>query len=401
MKAGPRSPIRRRRTSIWAVSVALLAVALASMPAAAWEPTTTARDLPSTQIGVLADMTARDKVVAVTFDIRYPGGGPFGLPYDAGVAWSTDAGATWSSRNAGDGTRSTEPAVVVCRRHVVVIQVNDPYGTGTTGIYQDAIKLSDSTFALRYWATVGHSRRVRHPDVTCMGDTKLAVAWFEERSSGGYTVKLRTGRHGANLLDPTLDLGAGAAGRGLSVVATTDRLYVTWFSGNKLRLARFKVGAAPDYPIAKLGIATVSTAAGGSDPEIGAEGSRVFLAYSHQSDLKIRRSTNKGVSFGAVTKLRNLPAAPAYRARPITVAVSGSSVVIGAVESSTSKPWTGKGLGFRSTDGGASYLRVTTQSAGRVAATLATIDGVPRYEEAWDQTFEAQGVGALIRFRRE
>ena len=246
--------MRHHRTVLRTGTAALFAVALASAPAAAWQPTTISADLPSTEVGTLTDMAARNQRVAVSFDVSYPAGGPSSGPgfasYDnaGGVAWSTNSGETWFSNEIDLANKPTEPAVTICKGHVVLMMVVQPSGSGTYGSYQHGINISDQTVALRYWSENPQHRRVRHPDIACIANEMFAVAWFQETAGGDYTVKLRTGNQRVNHLSSVLDLGAGSSGKGLSVAATADRVYVSWFSGTKLRLARYRIGSAPSTP---------------------------------------------------------------------------------------------------------------------------------------------------------
>lgn len=399
--------MRHHRTVLRTGTAALFGVALASAPAAAWQPTTISADLPSTEVGTLTDMAARNQRVAVSFDVSYPAGGPSSGPgvdsYDnaGGVAWSTNSGATWFSNEIDLANKPTEPAVTICKGHVVLMMVVQPSGSGTYGIYQHGINISDQTVALRYWSENPQHRRVRHPDIACIANEMFAVAWFQEKAGGDYTVKLRTGNQRVNHLSSVLDLGAGSPGKGLSVAATADRVYVSWFSGTKLRLARYRIGSAPSYTLTKLGTSTITTLTDGTSPEIGADGSRVVLAYSSNRDLKVRRSTNKGVSFGGSKTLWDLPAASALTARPITVAVAGNHVAIGGAELTSSSPRSGSGIGFESTDGGSNYTWVSHHVEGKVVTALVEVGDSWHYAEAWDQTVETQGTGTLIRYRRE
>ncbi len=118
----------------------------------------------------------------------------------------------------------------------------------------------------------------------------------------------------------------------------------------------------------------------------------------HKADLKARRSTNSGASFGSAWTLRNEPFPSEIGAFPVTVAVKGSKVAIGAVELGGIETLTGKGLGYRSTNGGTSYTRVSTHGSGRTAATIVEVGSTHKCAEAWDQSITD---GTEIRFRRQ
>ena len=124
---------------------------------------------------------------------------------------------------------------------------------------------------------------------------------------------------------------------------------------------------------------------------------RLILAYMDGASLKVRRSTDKGDSFTGPRVLRNEAFPGQVGAFPITVAVKGSKVVIGAVESS---PAGGKGLGYRSINGGASFGTVSQHSSGRIVAGLLKVGSGYRYAEAWDQSISNPDPQS-VRFRRQ
>ena len=83
----------------------------------------------------------------------------------------------------------------------------------------------------------------RRPDVACVANTELAVAWFERLDSGGYKVVLETGTpSGADPPPNGSRWAAGSPSRGLSVAVTSDRVYVAWFQGSTLKVRRYRIG---------------------------------------------------------------------------------------------------------------------------------------------------------------
>lgn len=205
---------------------------------------------------------------------------------------------------------------------------------------------------------------------------------------------------GDDLSPQSFGLGAGSPGRGLSVAATSDRVYVAWFSGSTLKVRRFRIGSDAGHTLTSLGTTSLGTISAGTTPELGASGSKVILAYTQRADLKVRRSTNRGVSFGGSRTLRNLPDASEVGALATTVAVKGNLVAIGSVEAGGIETLTGKGVGYKSTDGGATYQKVSTHSGGWLLATLARPGSSYRWAEVWDRSL-SQPSPDVVRFRRQ
>ena len=134
----------------------------------------------------------------------------------------------------------------------------------------------------------------------------------------------------------------------------------------------------------RSGTSTIATLKYGTTPKIGADGDRVILAYMDKADLKVRRSTDKGVSFGSAKTLVNEPFPSEVGAAPTTVAVKGSKVAIGVVEVNE---MSGRGMGYLSTNGGSSYTKQSTHAGGTTVAGLVKVGGSYQYAEAWDQQF--------------
>ena len=101
-----------------------------------------------------------------------------------------------------------------------------------------------------------------------------------------------------------VDLGSGTPGRGLSIATSSSRVYVAWFDGNRLKLRRFSIGSSSSHHLTSLGTSTLATLHSGIGPQIGADGDAVILAYLDMASLKVRRSTDKGASFGSARTLR-------------------------------------------------------------------------------------------------
>jgi len=60
----------------------------------------------------------------------------------------------------------------------------------------------------------------------------------------------------------------------------------------------------------------------------------------------------------------------------------------------------GRGLGYKSTNGGSTYSQISSHASGRVVATLVRPGSVYRYAEIWDESISDPSAHR-IRFRRE
>jgi hypothetical protein len=149
---------------------------------------------------------------------------------------------------------------------------------------------------------------------------------------------------------------------------------------------RFRIGSGSQHALTSLGTTTVASLRYGRYPEIGAGGARAFLAYMDRADLKVRRSTNRGASFGGARTLRDEPFPSEIGAYPTTVAVRGQRVAIGGIEIGGVDELVGRGLGYMTTNGGSSWRLMATHPHGGTAATLVSTVGVYQYAEAWDQS---------------
>jgi hypothetical protein len=368
---------------------AAVAVLLTAAPTLAWQPPQIVSSFGPALTGRVSDMVARGPNVVLTVDLANAGVRGYGM------FWSVDGGVTWGSVSSEGQTVSAESSAGVCAGHAVVAHVADP-SPAERQIETFAYALEGPPTLPVIWS--GSSVPVRQPDVTCLAGEELAVAWLQ-RAGDGHVVKLKTGDvFGVASSPQSFGLGAGSPSRELSITATSDRVYVTWFDGPRLRLARFRIGSTSAHTLTRLGTATIATLSNATAPVVGADGSRVVLAYRHDGDLRVRRSSDKGISFGAARIVRDGPSGA--NATPTTVVVRGPRVAIGAVEIKGSS---GKALGYRSTDGGSSYTQVSSHSSGYKVVTLVRPPAAStyRYAEAWDQAFPVGDPIGSIRYRRE
>ena len=370
-----------------AIPVGLVAVAIAAAPGLAFQPS-----VPLPLDGVIdhphaTDLGARGHDVAVSLDATVAG------DQVTDLAWSTDGGATFDDEIVFGKDAARESQAIVCHDAAVMAFANHIAADGIWRIETFHADLSDTIKGDHWWTTTGVSRR---PDVACVKDTEEVVVWFQKHGSS-YEVHLGASKPGDDPHPQEFNLGTGSVSRGLAVASSSTRVFVAWFQGNDLRLRRYSIGSAPNYSLHALGTSTIATLKYGNTPKLGADSDRLILAYMDRADLKVRRSTDQGVSFGSARTLINEPFPSEAGAAPTTVGVQGSQIAIGAMEVSETS---GRGIGYLSTNGGTSYTKQATHTGGLTVAGLVKIGSSTKYAEAWDRQF-GQSVPELVRYHRQ
>lgn len=362
----PSALIRR------ALPLALLATSIAA-PTLAFAPTIPVLTGDFGDDIRVTDLATRAGNVAVALDVT------LGSDHLSGLAWSTDRGATWDDQILADD-RSRESQVAWCAGQPTMVFAERLTPPGTQWLLWTMTRDPEvAVTGTRRWTESGISRK---PDIACVANTNVALAWFQKQGNS-YHVKVKAGST-VGYFPQSFDLGTGSMDRGLSIAASATRVYVSWFAGDKLRVRRFSIGGGSNHSLTSLGTTTVASLTYGDSPQVGADGDRVILAYMDKADLKVRRSTDRGVSFGAAKRLVNEPFPSEVGTRPTSVAVRGSTVAIGAVHFSEQP---GSGTGFLSTNGGTSYVKQPSHAGGRLVAGLVKVGGDQRYAEAWDESF--------------
>ncbi|MCY7417851.1 MAG: hypothetical protein LH650_05030 [Chloroflexi bacterium] len=389
------------RTARWALPIALLASVAVTAPAMAdFGPTRTVRTTsPGTDLDV-TDYAWDNGTVALTWEEDQPAGRRVYL------GWSTDRGTTWHRQRVDDRT-SRDPQVAACAGWVWAI---DRLRVTGAPAHEWLVALSGrSTSTPEFESSVlTTSGEAREPDLACVGTRRLAAAWFQ-KSGDTWRVKVRSRAvipqpKGDEPPAQSFDLGTGDLYAGLAIAATKDMVYVAWFQGDTLKVRRFTVGAGPDYLLSNLETVSVATLPYASSVELGAQGLRVVLAYSQNSDVKVRTSTTLGSAFGSARTIRNNSDEGFVSARPTTVGVKGDRLVVGVVEYFGDIGLTGSGFGYLSTNGGTSWTRKPSHSRGLVVAGLVKVGTGYRYAEAWDQSIYDEGDSPSVerlRYRRE
>ena len=389
------------RTARWALPMALLASVAAATPALAdFGPTETVRTTSSGTDLDVTDLAWDGGTVATTWEEDQPAGRRVYL------GWSTDRGTTWH-RQRVDDRPSRDPQAAACAGWVWAI--DRLHVTGAPA-HEWLVALSGrSTSTPEFQSSIlTISGEAREPNLACVGTRRLAAAWFQN-SGDTWRVKVRSRAvipqpKGDEPPEQSFDLGTGDLSGGLAVAATKDMVYVAWFQGDTLKVRRFTVGAGPDYLLSNLETVSVATLPYAGSVELGAQGSRVVLAYSQHSDVKVRTSTTLGSAFGSARTIRNNSDKGFVSARPTTVGVKGERLVVGVVEYFGDVGLSGTGFGYLSTNGGASWTRKPSHDRGLVVAGLVKVGTGYRYAEAWDQSIYDEGESPSVerlRFRHE
>lgn len=389
------------RTARWALPVALLASVAVTTPVLAdFGPTITVRTTPAGTDLDVTDYAWDNGTIALTWDEEQPTGRRVRL------GWSTDRGATWQQIRVDDRA-SRESQAAACAGWVWAIDRLHPTGAPAHEWLVALTGRSTSSSEL-HQAVLTLNGEARTPDLACVGTRRLAAAWFQ-KSGDTWRVKVRSRgvilqQKGDDPDEQSFDLGTGDLYGGLAIAATKDMVYVAWFRGDTLKVRRFTVGAGPEYLLSGLETVNVATLPFAGGVEMGAQGSRVVLAYEQQSDVKVRISTTLGSAFGSARTIRNNSDKGFVSAQPTTVAVKGERLVVGVAEYAGDIGLSGAGFGYLSTNGGASWTRKPSHSRGVVVAGLVKVGTGYRYAEAWDQSIYDDGDSPSVerlRFRRE
>lgn len=235
------------------------------------------------------------------------------------------------------------------------------------------------------------------PDVTCVGADLIVLAVLV-RKNGAARLILWTFK--PDLTDGArfgFDLGRANAGSAPAIVASEGWVHVAWIDGSKLKLKRFKVGAAPGFTLSPKPTTTIETFNGQRAPQLGVDGKRVVLAWERGASVVARVSTDRGISFGTRKVILAGDKASAKVALLGSADARGTTLVVaGAI---ASEGISLKGRVLRSTNGGRTWSKVpgSDRTGGMV---LAALDG-PRTDPtlflAWDQRlsgFEIQTIEA-------
>jgi hypothetical protein len=232
------------------------------------------------------------------------------------------------------------------------------------------------------------------PDVACDGST-MAAAWFDEDKRVRYHVQYFTDADGCPSgcrFVVTGKLGKGTPREGLSIGTWRRGFIVAWKDGPRLLVRRLvldfddRVGLVvkPQAPL------TLLDSSSARFPRIAGDRGRVALAYHWRGGVRVRMSGDAGRSFGPARVLRPACTDCGVVARPLSVDVAGSRVLVEALTGIGSPPVPGT-MGFLSTDGGAAW---TSISRHREAAKVGALDG-SRVAEAWDKRYVN---GRTLRF---
>lgn len=371
-----------------ALVVASTGLLLATTTASAFGPTTTVTSDPP--VLAVGDLASRGGDLFLTAE------GTFGLDRTALPWWSTDGGASWTPADSIEQARETQ--VTICDGEgVMVAGEADAAGATDWRITMRHYSFDGAFSGSTQITPIGNNRK---PDVACIANQRAAVVWYR-KTDGVHRVQLVIRRIGGEDLNPqAFNVGQGSMAKGLAVAASSQRVLVAWVDGDALKVRRYSVGPGPDFLLTSLGTTTIATHRSIRDPRIDVDGQKAIIAYQHQADLRVRRSFDRGASWGPATTLRNHPYPSEIATSPTTVDLQAKRVAIGAIQLSGVETLQGVGLGWFSGNFGVSWKLRAKHSGGRTVAAVFK-DGLQQeYAEAWDQSV-SQPASSAIRFRRD
>ncbi len=367
-----------------AALAAAISIAVASPASAALGPNQQIGDESGDDI-VVTDMDGRGSRLVASFDATPDEAEPYVV-----YAYTTDGGAAWSfSTFAGFIAGSSR--VALCGSIAMsALVVREDAGRRIL-LEQWDVTAPPAASSVPVTTTGAH----RSPDIACLPGGRTAIA-YATNEDGAWLVRLLAGDlDGSPGSSQLFEVGPGAPGKGLAVASTDSRVFVAWFAGHRLRLARFRIAGSSPYRLTRIDTTTIATLPTGATPQLAAHGSRVVLAYRDKGDLKVRRSNDHGARFGSARTLRATPSGT--DATPTSVSVRGDRVAIGAIEIHGT---TAMGLGYASADAGSSYTRIASRSGGRIVATLFQPGNAVRYAQIADQSISDPPADRIL-FRRE
>lgn len=370
------------------LALAITGVVLAATAASAFGPTTTVSSGPP--VLAVGDLASRGGDLFLTTEST------FGIDRVALPWWSTDGGTSWTSADSIEQARESQ--VTICDGEGVMVAGE----ADTAGAADWRIGMRHYSFggAISGFTQITPPGKNRWPDVACIANQRAAVVWY--RKQGGVNhVQLVIRRVGGEDLNPqAFNVGTGSLAKGLAVAASSQRVLVAWVDGNALKVRRYSVGPGPDFLLTSLGTTTIATHRSIRDPRIAVDRQKAVIAYQHQADLRVRRSFDRGASWGPATTLRNNPYPSEVATSPTTVDLVSKRIVVGAVELAGVETLTAKGIGWYSYNFGGTWKIRPSHLGGRTVAALYD-DGTTReYAEAWDQSV-SQPDPSAVRFRRE
>jgi hypothetical protein len=257
--------------------------------------------------------------------------------------------------------------------------------------YQDAANGSTRVFlttrtigggAAQAFVTPADGRRVRDVSVACAGKGLLAIGWLEKKDGQNRArlILRSTEPLGQDLaIEKKFKFGPAEFKSGFAVAATPAAALVSYVSAGNLRLKRFEIDAEDPSNITA---GPVSTVAWGDikGPQMAARGNKVALAYGDAGKVRVKLSTDVGVTFGnASTAVSSGSIANPSTAYSADVVGERVVLMVGANKKGVLSPQR-----VQSTNGGESWgTRDFGNIGARVGALLKKTGTEPMLMEAW------------------
>ncbi len=313
--------LRRRFASVplAIATVLILATNVVAAPPS-WTSATTLRTADDIS---LADADFSNRNVAVAWSEP-------DSPRRVGIRTSVDAGSGFGPISWFGGSR--QPAVDVCGGAELNAVMAHRIGPGNWFIEHAQGSIDGVGFLT---TPVAPSDGIqKHPDVTCAGG-RLFVSWLEEETDG-YRLFVAHGRRTGGGFSSPIDLGFDTStlfGHSLAVAGVSDMAYAVFArTGGDLRIMRWQIGDAPNYPVTPLGEQVIGSATR-NDPAleamISAYGDKVAVAWVTCDAISARVSNDRGQTWGPVRTLVEHAACDGdFIAFPNSIAVRGDRIAL-------------------------------------------------------------------------
>jgi hypothetical protein len=373
---------RRRVTLLGALAALAASLSIAaSALGATFGPTLVVRTAPAGVPLKVGDIAGHERLLGVVWSETAAG---VSRTY---LRWSPNGGGGFRPRKAMNaGRRASAPQIATCSGTLyVVTEASGPVRVVLDRVTQFPDKFrGDST---------GPVAAGRGGDVAC-GATSgtyglVAVAWFDTSTSPAH-VKLRIEHEVVDVCeDPCItvrrfDLGPGTPRNGLSLAATRNGFAVAWTHGSAMRYKRYRAHNDFALTTSAFPTRTLTSANGGSLPELASAGDRVVLAYADAGDTRLLVSGNLGGTFGSPTVVVNAPCTACEAGSvPMSADVLGPWIL---VEALLFGPAGDRSRGYLSDDGGDSWSRTPLHDGAAMVGGLFRPDGLLSIAEAWDDS---------------
>lgn len=357
-----RPQVTRRLTVATSLSAAVMLFSLVSPVAGGGETVLATANRPL----ILGDLAAADNIGVVwqKSDLSF-------------IRWSANDGGSFTAKTPlrGTGLEATDPRLAACGDFLYAASVWRVGGTTEIGIDWVAPAASQSG---RFTIDVGYAH-----DIACLNDV-LGVTYLQDDKS---RIAILESPCPAPCT-PEFQAEIGAAPEsGRATIAATDRGFVVSRAIDQIVVNRYVVSGQDETFTVTPKPPTMFTE-NASSPQIGADGSRVVVAYRRDGQTHMRISMDRGKTFGPrVVVSKFCKDCPEGSSSPLSVDVAGQWILVEVLRAAGIPPGIDE-RGFLTKNGGADWTKTPLHFGGYQYGVL--LDG--ELAEAWDKHLYADPI---------